>query len=55
MDGVCPICRHSQRTSIDERLRASRELRPLADEFGLRITVTSTWLAWLEPDAASER
>src|SRR5919199_4008718 len=38
MYGLCPICRHSQRASIDERLCNSRELRPLADEFGVRIT-----------------
>ena len=38
--GLCPICHHhSQRSAIDEPLRNSRELRPLADEFGVRITV----------------
>ena len=46
--GLCPICHHSQRASIDERLRTGRELRPVADEFGMRVTVTSTWPAWLK-------
>jgi hypothetical protein len=39
MYGLCPICHHSQRSSIDERLRAARELRPVADEFGVRLTM----------------
>jgi hypothetical protein len=38
MQSMCPICRHSQRSSIDESLRAGRELRTLADEFGVRTT-----------------
>jgi hypothetical protein len=38
MQALCPICQHSQRTSIDESLRAGRELRTLADEFGVRTT-----------------
>jgi hypothetical protein len=38
MYGLCPVCHHSQRSAIDERLRASRALRPLADEFGVPIT-----------------
>jgi hypothetical protein len=33
---MCPISRHSQRPSIDENLRAGRDLRTLADEFGVR-------------------
>jgi hypothetical protein len=37
---MCPICRHSQRASIDEHLHAGRDLRTLADEFGVR----TTWL-----------
>jgi hypothetical protein len=35
MQSMCPICRHSQRSSIDESLRAGRDLRSLADEYGL--------------------
>jgi hypothetical protein len=35
MQSMCPICRHSQRPSIDESLRAGRELRSLADEVGV--------------------
>jgi hypothetical protein len=47
---MCPICRHSQRASIDEHLQAGRDLRTLADEFGVRTTgcatiVRSTWPA----------
>ena len=38
MQAMCAICRHSQRQTIDRDLRAGRELRPLADEFGMRIT-----------------
>jgi hypothetical protein len=38
MQSMCPICRHSQRCAIDENLRAGGDLRPLADEFGVRIT-----------------
>jgi hypothetical protein len=38
MQSMCAICRHSQRTSIDENLRAGRDLRTLADEFGVRTT-----------------
>jgi hypothetical protein len=38
MQSMCPICRHSQRSSIDESLRAGRELHTLADEFGVRTT-----------------
>jgi hypothetical protein len=39
MQSMCPICHHSQRSSIDESLRSGGDLRPLADEFGVRITV----------------
>ena len=28
---ICPLCTHSQGSRIDQDLRASRELRPLAD------------------------
>jgi hypothetical protein len=33
---LCPLCTHSQRPSIDQALRAGRDLRALADEFGVR-------------------
>jgi hypothetical protein len=39
MYSMCPICRHSQRTSIDESLRAGRDLRTLANEFALRTSL----------------
>ena len=29
MQAMCPICRHSQRSSIDENLRAGQDLRSL--------------------------
>ena len=35
MQSMCPICRHSQRTLIDERLRAGHHLRVIANEFGV--------------------
>lgn len=36
MQPLCSICRHSQRSRIDQDLMAGRDLRALADEFGLR-------------------
>ena len=36
MQPMCAICRHSQRQTIDQNLRAGRDLRTLADEFGVR-------------------
>ena len=35
MHGLCLVCESSQRATIDEYLRAGRDLRSLADEFGL--------------------
>jgi hypothetical protein len=32
---LCVVCEHSQRVTIDEDLRAGRDLRSLSDEFGL--------------------
>lgn len=39
MHGLCTICAHSQRTLIDESLRAGHDLRSLANEFALRTPV----------------
>jgi hypothetical protein len=35
MRGHCELCRHSMRGVIDEHLRAGRDVRSLADEYGL--------------------
>jgi hypothetical protein len=57
MQSMCPICRHSQRSAIDEHLRAGRELRSLVDEFGLRTPalLCTDPVAWRLSAAAAQR
>jgi hypothetical protein len=35
MRGLCQVCHHSQRSVIDAHLSAGRDLRSLADAYGL--------------------
>ena len=37
MYSMCSICRHSQRTSIDESLRAGGDVRSVANEYALEV------------------
>ena len=37
MRGLCSVCHHSMRGVIDERLSSGRDLRSLADEYGLDV------------------